>query len=218
MKACCVQTTQKFVPIPVGANKDSHISDWPSLIRKDAPKVYYNQNGTGDLCVSKSFASILHHVGFIAEAKLIDTKFQQKIDCFSDDDCNLCAIYKYASKLLPSWMQCTAKGIKNFDWDKDIQDFDLFLGVLIGSDGHINHAVAIFNKWIFDSNEKSAIPLCQEGLNYCVSSKNEKVEFLGFKRGFFFRENSKKSRLKRKMEGEDIKNLSKICREWSVEN
>ena len=96
--------------------------------------------------------------------------------------------------------------------------FYIFLRVLIESDKHINYAIAIFNKWIFDSNEKSAIPLCQEGLNYCVSSKNEKVEFIGFKRGFFFRENSKKSRLKRKLEGEDIKNFSKICREWSVKN
>ena len=115
-------------------------------------------------------------------------------------------------------MQYTAKGIKKIDWNKDIQDFDLFLGVLIGSDGHINHAVAIFNKWIFDSNEKSAIPLCQEGLNYCVSSKNKKVKFIGFKRGFFFRENSKKSRLKQKLEGEHFKIFSKICREWSVKN
>jgi len=57
---------------------------------------------------------------------------------------------------------------------------------LEGNDGHANHAVAIFNGWIFDSNEKIAIPLCQEGLDYCVSTKEEKVKFVKFNNGFYF--------------------------------
>ena len=75
------------------------------------------------------------------------------------------------------------------------------MGILQGDDGEANHAITIFNKWIFDANEKHAIPLCQEGLNYCVSTSETRVTFLGFTEGFFFCENSKKQRLKRKAEG-----------------
>ena len=86
-----------------------------------------------------------------------------------------------------------------------------------GNDGHANHAVAIFNGWIFDSNEKIAIPLCQEGLDYCVSTKEEKVKFVKFNDGFYFRENSQKKRLKRKYEGEENLTISKFARNWSIE-
>ena len=216
MNFCINISSQKFIPIPVGANKESHLSNWPSLIRRDAPKVEYNQKGTVDLCVPKAFSSVLHHVGFVVEARLLDTKFNSKVDCFTKRDGNLQAIYQYAQVLLPNWLQCTQKRIKKIKWNEGIQAYDLFLGVLLGSDGHANHAVAIFNGWIFDSNENRAIPLCQEGLNYCVSTANERVEFVCFNDGFFFRENSTKRKLKRKYEGENLI-LSKFARTWSIE-
>ena len=90
------------------------------------------------------------------------------------------------------------KKINKVKWDEDIDQFDLFLGVLKGSDGQVNHAVGIFNNWIFDSNEDHAIPLSQEGLDYCVSTPTLRNKFVGFNDGFYFRENSKRQRLKRK--------------------
>ena len=118
---------------------------------------------------------------------------------------------------MPTWLQCVAKRIKDIEWT-EIKQYDLFIGVLKGSDGHVNHAIGIFNNWIFDSNEKCAIPLCQEGLNYCVSTVDEKVKFLAFNDGFYFRENAKNNRLKRKIEGEHGLNLSKFARKWSIKN
>jgi len=121
MNYCITYSSQKFIPIPVGANKDSHLANWPSLIRNDAPLVHYNQKGTIDLCVLKAFASILHHVGFVIEAKLLNTKFNHKSNCFTKKDGNLLAIYTYAQNLLPKWMQCVSRMIKHTKWDTDIR-------------------------------------------------------------------------------------------------
>ena len=60
-----------------------------------------------------------------------------------------------------------------------------------GSDGEINHAIGIYNGWIFDSNEEIAIPLCDAGLNYCVSAPGLKAIFLGFRRAFVYRTEKK---------------------------
>ena len=83
-------------------------------------------------------------------------------------------------------------------WDEDIEDYDLFLGVLKGSDGEVNHAVGIFNNWIFDGNEDIAIPLSKEGLDYCISTPTIQHEFVKFNDGFFFCENFKRQSMKRK--------------------
>ena len=36
-----------------------------------------------------------------------------------------------------------------------------------------NHKIMLCDGWIFDSNHKHAIPFCQEGLNWCCSSKEK---------------------------------------------
>ena len=77
----------------------------------------------------------------------------------------------------------------------------MFLAIVEGSDKMLNHAVGIFNNQIFDSNEDKAIPLSQEGLNYCVSTSTKSITFEKFAGGFFFRETSEKQRIKRRAEG-----------------
>ena len=79
-----------------------------------------------------------------------------------------------------------------------MDQYDLFVSIIKGSDDINNHAIGIYNNWIFDSNESVAIPLCQEGLNYCASTKGVGNQFVSFTGGFFFQKNSKKRRLKRK--------------------
>ena len=65
--------------------------------------------------------------------------------------------------------------------------YDLFVSIIKGSDNIANHAIGIYNGWIFDANKKVAIPLCQEGLNYCVSKQDAKDKFVLFTCGFYFR-------------------------------
>ena len=198
MNYCINSCSKKFVSVPVGANKESSLIDWPNLILQEAPKIEYKQGKEDDLCIIKAFASVLHHVGFISEAKELNDKFNHKMYSFTNKDYNLQAIYHYLMKLLPYWLQVTRRGVKDMKWDEDIQNYDLFLGVLKGSDGQVNHAVGIFNNWIFDGNEDIAIPLSKEGLDYCVSTPKTKVEFLKFNDVFLFRENNKHQYLKRK--------------------
>ena len=78
-----------------------------------------------------------------------------------------------------------------------MHQYDLFISIIKGLDDIAKHAIGIYNNLIFDSNESVAISLCQEGLDYCVSTKGVRSQFVSFTAGFFFRENSKKGRLKR---------------------
>ena len=141
---------------------------------------------------------MVHNVGFVKEAEQIDNRFNEKKYCFTKKDSNLIAVYRYSMEILPNWLQMSRKSIKKVKWDEDIKQFDLFLGVLKGSDGQVNHAVGIFNNWIFDSNEDFAIPLSQEGLDYCVSTPTIRNKFIGFNDGFYFCELGKQQKLKRK--------------------
>ena len=184
--------------VPVGANKESLLTEWPSLIRADAPKIRYKQRSGEDLCVPKAFASMLHNVGFVKESELINNRFNDKKYCFTVRDNNLTAVYRYSMDILPNWLQLSRKFIKRMKWDEDIKQFDLFVGVLKGSDGQVNHAVGIFNNWIFDSNKDCAIPLSQKGLDYCVSTPTTRNKFIEFNDGFLFREIGQKQKLKRK--------------------
>ena len=73
-----------------------------------------------------------------------------------------------------------------------------------GSDDTANHAIGVYNRLIFDADKRVAIPLGQENLDYCVTIKEPKNEFVSFTGGFFFLENSKQRRLKRKAEGDNL--------------
>lgn len=56
------------------------------------------------------------------------------------------------------------------------QSFDTGLFCLMqicGNDYDNNYTIMICDGWIFDSNHKRAIPLCQEGLNLCITSNNK---------------------------------------------
>ena len=87
--------------------------------------------------------------------------------------------------------------MKDFDWQIDLEQFDIFFGGLVGTDGIANHAVVIYKNWIFDAKEKIAIPLCRDGLDYCVSTIDSRYAFLSFTGGFYLRECGKREKLKR---------------------
>lgn len=162
---------------------------------------------TQDLCIPKAFASILHTAGFVDHVQCIETKCFNKESCFDKKKPNMKAIHEYGQEILPTWLQCTAKFIQKKKC-QEVEQYDLFVAIIKGSDNVANHAIGIYNGWIFDANEDVAIPLCQEGLNYCVSTEDERNEFVSFTSGFFFRQNSKKEQLKRKAEGDITINFS----------
>ena len=76
-----------------------------------------------------------------------------------------------------------------------------FVGVMKDSTGSCQHAVTIFRKWIYDSNEPFALPLSKESLDICTwSIKDGKVEdaskFVCFVDGWIFQEIESKKKKK----------------------
>ena len=55
-----------------------------------------------------------------------------------------------------------------------------------GSDGKVDHTIAIFQGLIFDGNFTLAIPLSQNALDHCCSSDLAKCKFVGFLNSFYF--------------------------------
>ena len=151
---------------------------------------------------------MLHYSGFSDIATKVNEKFIQKKLSFEGEDPNFKVICKFTTPLLPNWMQLHNKHIHRVDWKKDIKQFDIFVGGILGSDGIANHAIAIHNNWIFDANESIAIPLCKSGLDYCVSTKDHTYEFVEFTSGFYYREQGKKKRLKRRLEDDSTSNTN----------
>jgi hypothetical protein len=96
------------------------------------------------------------------------------------------------------WLDCR-RITPTFDWMKDIGDDMIVVGVMKDSEGSCQHAVTIFRKWIFDSNEEIAFPLCKESLDCCTweinnDERNGTCSFVKFIDGWIFCEQEKKKR------------------------
>ena len=82
---------------------------------------------------------------------------------------------------------------------KDISDDMIVVGVIKDSEGSWQHAVTMFCKWIFGSNEEIAFPLCKESLDCCTCEVNDGEQnvtsfFVKFIDGWIFYENEKKQK------------------------
>ena len=72
---------------------------------------------------------------------------------------------------------------------KDFGAFDksaIYSVVIKAEDGHESHCVAIYDGWIFDSNEESALPLCKASLDYICCEGERHADFEGFLFGYKF--------------------------------
>ena len=71
----------------------------------------------------------------------------------------------------------------------DLDEFDksaIYSVIIDATDGHQSHCVAIYDGWIFDSNEKTALPLCQASLDYICCEGEQEAKFEGFLFGYKF--------------------------------
>ena len=157
---------------------------YPHLRRSslEAPTIKFVQSNEEDLCVSNSLASALFNIGFRKQAEEI-VKFGQREVAGGTVDA-LEKVVNFASKILPPWLQMKRKPME-YDW-KTMDEKIVFVGVLFASDGSSSHAVTIHGSYIYDANEKVALPLCQDALDYCTSTEMVKSTFLYFRRGFLF--------------------------------
>ena len=173
---------QTYVDIPVGDYKKSTLHLYPSLRLSTAPIIQYTQSEGMDLCVSKSLASVLHSIGLIKEAKEVD-QYAEHFQIGGKAE-TLKLVHNRAMRCLPKWLQPTKITRKNFDWKVDMNKSVITVGVLILSDGNCSHAITLHDRFIYDANERVAIPLSQEGLDYCTSDGERRSKFLHFLRGY----------------------------------
>ena len=87
---------------------------------------------------------------------------------------------------------------KDFNVLQDATKYWLCVLVLWSDDGKQDHAIAIANGWLFDSNFKKALELTIENLDECCSSDDHKCKFAGITGGWLVTCNiSKKNRHKK---------------------
>jgi len=91
---------------------------------------------------------------------------------------------------------------KKFEWQNDMNsEYMFFVGVMKDSSGSCQHAVTIFRKWIYDSNEPFALLLSKESLDICTWRINdgmveEASMFVCFVDGWIFQEIDSKKKKK----------------------
>lgn len=137
-------------------------------IPPDRPKLKYLQKDERT-CVYTSFASCMHYLGYEKFAKLTHNISGRK----SENVNNLKNLRKTMKEHFP-------RKFRQFSYNRDgidilnhdgILDDRPTLVILEGDDGGVEHAITIYNCWIFDSNLEEAIPLTQNSLNWCCLGK-----------------------------------------------
>lgn len=177
------QSKRGWVDIPVGDFKQSRLNQHPELKVIGAPAIQFVQSEGKDLCVSKSLASAFFALGWHDDASKIDA-FGEEILKGAVVDA-LRRVVKHARTLLPTWI-VIQKLPSSFDWKVDLKEDEVVLGVLQASDDSCSHAVTIHGDFIYDANERIALRLCDEALDYCTSSETVQSKFVAFKLGFRF--------------------------------
>jgi hypothetical protein len=198
VKECKTLGNRKFVSIPVGSCRSSAMSIFPGLRHEKAPPVHFMQ-GDIDRCVFSSLASAFNHTG-IPDLVRVATILQEK----SNQLCGGAKCLKDTKQIVAEnvkWLQ-PKRMPKKFEWQNDINSESMFfVGVMKDSSGSCQHAVTIFRKWIYDSNEPFALPLSKESLDLCTWSINDgMVEdtsmFVCFVDGWIFQEIDSKKKKK----------------------
>jgi hypothetical protein len=192
---CMKLGNRKFVPIPVGSCRASVMNIMPELRCKHAPQVKFMQ-GDIDSCVSSSLASAFYQTSIpdlLIAAKHLKDMSNGLAGGASCLNASIRIVGKYVKWLQPQHVK------KDFQWEKDMNNYMFLVGVIKDSTGSCQHAVTIFRNWIFDSNEPYALPLCKESLDVCTwSVKDGKVEdasmFVCFVDGYILQEHECKKK------------------------
>ena len=77
--------------------------------------------------------------------------------------------------------------------------------VLRASDGSTSHSITVHDNVIFDGNEKTALPLCQENLNFLCSTASRQANYIGLTAGYIYHEHGTQQNLmksKQSMQGD----------------
>jgi len=191
-KQAAEKGTQGYFRVPAGewANHNLALD-----LTSSAPEVYYKQREGESTCVLKSAASALKHLNEVdlANQLFVRTKFESQ---WANGMVDFRKTIEKASKERGGFEIMRAK--KEFNTLVDAKNYWMCLLVLWGSDGKRDHAVAIADGWIFDSNFKMAMEVTKANLDECCSTDDTKCEFAGIADGWLVIRNKSKRGEKRK--------------------
>jgi hypothetical protein len=177
-----------FIHIPPGQAKcESEASAPVQTARCQQLLIRYPQ---GDLptCVFSGFASALWAVGLEGMAMLVKAAVPVTVN-----DPSVLAQLAQLISSSPGWL--SPHKIKHaLMFDLLSADLTAALAVVIlkASDGTTSHAITVHDNIIFDSNERTAIPLCQDNLNYLCSTTMRQATFKGIIAGYVYHEHGQK--------------------------
>ena len=171
---------RQFIPIPVG----NSTSPWAVDHVVSDVKIAFQQQHRQTCMHYSSFASALWFLGLTELALHVDSEaVRSEGDPFSLKQlANL--VYNH-----PTWM--IPKRIKNSATSYKLLEHDLTnalaMVVLKGiPDRACNHAITVCDGLIFDSNEKSVIPLTQTNLDLMCSTDSQKAKYECVAAGYLF--------------------------------
>ena len=191
---CKIAGKNRFVHIPIGSCKSSLMKMYPELKCEKAPVIRYRQKGNS--CVMSSLASAFHSTGIEelkAIAHILHTTTKEVAGRMGAMSEAMNIVKQKAAWLQPKKLKPT------FDCLKDMNNYMFVLCVLRDSANSCQHAVTIFRKWVFDSNEPYALPLCKRSLDLCTwdvrdGVVNEESSFIAVKMGWIFSEDISKKK------------------------
>ena len=166
------------------------VKNW---LESHSPETLQYGQGDSQTCIYTSFANALHYLGLHDKAaQMIASKEDFLKSQMGGTTTPLKGLPSYLDNLGLGWLQ--PKSISNFSMEQIIglTQKQLLVGSLHASDGSCNHAVTVFNGLVFDSNERTCLPLLEDTLDYLVSTKQNTAKFQYMKKGYVFTEHKKK--------------------------
>ena len=135
-------------------------------------------------CVLDSASAGLYHLGMNSLAYRIHSTIGDKRKELAGFEYFRTVVQNKATRQERKQMYLCKIKPQKFNVLTDSQNYLLWLIGLHSSDGKTDHAICIVGKWIFDSNFEKALPLNDESLQICSSSKERKTSFIGITRGY----------------------------------
>ena len=121
-----------------------------------------------------SFSSFLHHVSFKQEG----SELRNAVKRITDKRDSWNKFHATVKRIVPKlWNQRVEKEKSSIS---DLKKDSLYTASLQWSDRQVDHAVIIYDGWIFDSNFEHALPFKKQSLDLCCSTDEVPESFVRF--------------------------------------
>ena len=140
-----------FVSIPPGADKKH--DDETLEVQAVGPTIKYRQKEGERTCMVYGIASAIHHTGgkqLTSEIHQMAKRFEHKMNAFG--------VFLEILRKKHKALSVKREDINTYDL-YTIQPNELVMACLKGADGMEDHCIAVYDRWIFDSNFSKALTL-----------------------------------------------------------